>query len=127
MAQSATDRERMIVEAVMQLLRCHNTAAEQLTKFAQICTTLLEEATRPEPRPQEPSSLTTLRHTMEFVAAQRKRREAADNVDEATRRQAADRDEQMQQRLQRLQETYTEMQVKDSNQHVKNQTENTKM
>jgi hypothetical protein len=118
----------MAVEAVNQEFLFHCIAAEQMTRFARTRTTLLEEARAPEPRPQEPNSLTILRHALNFFIAQRKQREEADEVDEATRKQAADKDEQMQQRVQRLQEMYTEMQVKDDpDRHVNNQTEATKM
>jgi hypothetical protein len=128
MAQSVTDRERVAVEAVKQEFQFHCTALEQMSKFARTCTTLFEDARAPEPRPQEPNSLTTLRHALNFFVAQRKRREAADKVDEATRKQAEDRDEQMQQRVQRLQEMYMEMQVKEEpDQRINSQTEVTKM
>jgi hypothetical protein len=96
------------VEAVKQEqeFQFHRIAAEIMTKLAQNRTTLLEA---PEPRPQEPNSLTTLRHALNFFIEQRKRKEEADKVDEATRKQAEDTDEQMQQRVQRLQEMYTDI------------------
>jgi hypothetical protein len=123
MCQAIADREKVIAEAAKQDIQLHYAMAEQMTRFARTCTTLLDETRAPEPQPQEPNSLITLRHALNFFIAARERREEADKVDEATRKQAKDGDEQMHQGVQRLQEVYTEI-VKDQlEQHVNRQTD----
>jgi hypothetical protein len=121
--QAIANREKVIAEAAKQDIRLHYTMDEQMTRFARTCTTLLDETGAPEPQPQEPDSLITLRHALNFFIAAGKRREEADKVDGATRKHARDVDEEMHQGVQRLQQVYTEI-VKDQlEQHVNRQTD----